>query len=78
VAEKSYSVPSLNLASPGNTDGSFGEALSIAGLIAEADFVPLNNGPGSQFSSHSWLARFNVQKSEKNLAVFERTGGYIS
>jgi hypothetical protein len=42
---KRFSLP--HLASSVNGEDSLGETLSVAGLITEADFAPLNGGPNS-------------------------------
>jgi hypothetical protein len=76
VSEKLKSIPLPHLASSGDCEDSFGEALSLGRLIAETDFTPLNGGPDSPLSRIvGWLDTLNAQKGEKNVPVFEKTGG---
>jgi hypothetical protein len=73
MREKLKRVPLPHLASSGNGEDSFGEALSVAGLITEADFTPLNGGPDSPLSRIvGWVDSLNVQEGEKNVPVFEQ------
>ena len=73
---KLKSIPLLHLASAGDSEDSFGETFSVAGLISEAYFAPLNGGPDSPFRCIvGWLDTLNAQKGEKNVPVFEKTGG---
>ena len=76
MREKLKRVPLPHLTSSGNGEDPFGEALSVAGLIPEADFTPLNGGPDSPLSRIiGWLDSLNAQKGEKDVPVFEKTGG---
>ncbi len=79
MREKLKSIPLLHLASAGYGEDSFGETLSVAGLISETDFAPLNGGPNSAFGCIvGWLHALNSQKGEKNVPVFKETGGACS
>ena len=74
MREKLKRVSLPHLAGSGNGEDSFGEAFSVAGLIAEADFAPLNGGPDRPLSRIvGWLDSFNAQEGEKNIPVFEET-----
>jgi hypothetical protein len=75
MREKLKRVPLPHLASSGNGEDSFGEALSVAGLITEADFTPLNGGSDSPLSRIvGWLDPFNAQEGKENVPVFEEIG----
>ncbi len=75
IGEKPERVPLPHLTGSGNGEDSFGEAFSIAGLIAETDFAPLNGRPDSSLSRIvGWLDTLNAQEGEKNVPVFEKTG----
>jgi len=74
IGEKPERVPLPHLTGSGNGEDSFGEALSTAGLITEADFAPLNGRPDSSLSCIvGWLDTLNAQEGEKNVPVFEET-----
>ena len=76
MSEKLKSIPLLHLASAGDSEDSFCETLSVAGLISEADFAPLNGGPDSPFRCIvGWLDTLNAQKGEKNVPVLKETSG---
>jgi hypothetical protein len=61
MREKLKRVSLLHLASSGNGEDSLSEALSVAGLIPEADFAPLNGGPDSPLSRIvGWLDSLNA------------------
>ena len=75
MREKLKSIAFLHLASAGDSEDSFGETLSVAGLITEADFTPLDGGSYSPLSRIvGWLYSFNAQEGKENVPVFEETG----
>ena len=76
MGQKLKRVPLPHLASSGNGENPFGEALSVAGLVTKADFTPLNGGPDSPLSRIvGWLDSLNAQEGEEDVPVFDETGG---
>lgn len=75
MSEKPKRILLLHPAGSSNGEDSFGEALSTAGLITEADFAPLNGRPDSSLSRIvGWLDTLNAQEGEKDVPVFKETG----
>lgn len=76
TSEKVKRVFPMHLASSGDCEDSFSEALSFARQIADTDFTPLNGGPDRPLSRIIGpLDSLNAQKGEKDVPVFEETGG---
>ena len=76
VSEKPKSIPLPHLTGPGNGEDSFGETLSVARLITEADLAPLNGRPDGPFGRIvGWLDTLNAQKSEEDVPVLQEAGG---
>ena len=68
MREKLKSIAFLHLASAGDSENSFRETLSVARLITEADFTPLDGGSDSPLSRIvGWLHPFNTQEGRVRL-----------